>query len=99
MQAKRLFSHKLEKAKADAIFFFVVKKNKLENLISCETSGFSDPAVPWLRLRKAEIKAAFRAPSLSLSHREGVLSDDDPSFNSVGERNPWSHSLKQCVFY
>lgn len=51
-------------------------------------SGFSDPAVPWLRLRKAEIKAAFRAPSLSLSQGEEVLSGEDPSFNSVGERNP-----------
>lgn len=61
-------------------------------------SGFSDPAVPWLRLRKAEIKAAFRAPSLSLSPGEEVLSGEDPSFNSVGERNPWSRSLKQCVF-
>lgn len=61
-------------------------------------SGFSDPAVPWLQLRKAEIKAAFRAPSLSLSPGEEVLSGEDPSFNSVGERNPWSRSLEQCVF-
>lgn len=66
--------------------------------MGCETSGFSDPAVPWLWLWKAEIKAAFRAPSLSLSQGEHVLSGEDPSFNSVGERNPWSHSLKQCVF-
>lgn len=74
MQAKRLFSHKLQKAKADAIIiilFFCNKKKLKENLISYETSGFSDPAVPWLRLRKAEIKAAFRAPSLSLSQGEG----------------------------
>lgn len=27
-----------------------------------------------------------------------MLSGEDPSFNSVGERNPWSRSLKQCVF-
>lgn len=27
-----------------------------------------------------------------------MLSGEDPSFNSVGERNPWSCSLKQCVF-
>lgn len=74
------------------------RKNKLENLISCETSGFSDPAVPWLQLRKAEIKAAFRTPSLSLSPGEEVLSGEDLSFSSVGERNPWSRSLKQCVF-
>lgn len=86
MQAKRLLSHKLQKAKADAIFF--VGKNSAENLIGCEMSGFSDPAVPWLRLRKAEIKAAFRAPSLSLSQGEEVSSGEDPSFNSVGERNP-----------
>lgn len=26
------------------------------------------------------------------------MSGKDPSFNSVGERNPWSRSLKQCVF-
>lgn len=26
-----------------------------------------------------------------------MLSGKDPSFSSVGERNPWSHSLKQCV--
>lgn len=79
MQTKRLLSHKLHKAKADATFFFFFlnskkkkRKKKLEeNLISCETSGFSDPAVPWLRLRKAEIKAAFRAPSLSLSEGGG----------------------------
>lgn len=89
MQAKRLLSHKLQKkAKADAIFFVGKKKKLEENLIGCEMSGFSDPAVPWLRLRKAEIKAAFRAPSLSLSQGEEVLSGEDPSFNSVGERNP-----------
>lgn len=64
-----------------------------------ETSGFSDPAVPWLRQRKAKIKAAFRAASLSPSQREGVLSDDDPSFSSVGERNPWSHFFKAMRFY
>lgn len=29
---------------------------------------------------------------------EETLSGKDPSFNSVGERNPWSRSLKQCVF-
>lgn len=66
--------------------------------MGCEMSGFSDPAVPWLRLRKAEIKAAFRTPSLSLSQGEEMLSGEDPSFNSVGERNHWSCSLKQCVF-
>lgn len=27
-----------------------------------------------------------------------MLSGEDPSFNSVGERNPWSRSFKQCVF-
>lgn len=54
--------------------------------------------MPWLRLRKAEIKAAFRTPSLSLSPGEEVLSGEDLSFSSVGERNPWSRSLKQCVF-
>lgn len=57
----------------------------------------SDPAVPWLRLRKAEIKAAFRAPSLSCQGEE-LLSGDEPSFSSVGERNLWSRSFKQCVF-
>lgn len=98
MQAKRLIAHKLQKADAN-LFFLFCKKSKLEeNLIGCETSGFSDPAVPWLWLRKAEIKAAFRAPSLSLSQGEEVLSGEDPSFNSVGERNPWSRSFKQCVF-
>lgn len=52
-------------------------------------SGFSDPAVPWLRLRKADIKAAFRAPPPSLSGGGGeMLSGEDPSFNSIGERNP-----------
>lgn len=61
-------------------------------------SGHSDPAVPWLWLRNAEIKAAFRAPSLSLSQGGYVLSGEDPSFNSVGERNPWSPSFKQCIF-
>lgn len=67
MQAKCLLAQATKKAKADAIFFFVETKKKKkveENLIGCEMSGFSDPAVPWLRLRKAEIKAAFRAPSL-----------------------------------
>lgn len=54
--------------------------------------------MPWLQLRKAEIKAAFRTPSLSLSPGEEVLSGEDLSFSSVGERNPWSRSLKQCVF-
>lgn len=100
MQTKHFLSHKLQKAKADANSFCRRKKNKknLENLISCETSGFSDPAVPWLQLRKAEIKAAFRTPSLSLSPGEEVLSGEDLSFSSVGERNPWSRSLKQCVF-
>lgn len=57
-------------------------------------SGFSDPAVPWLRLRKAEIKAAFRTPSpprvADREEEEEVLLGEDPSFNSVGERNPWS---------
>lgn len=66
--------------------------------MGCEMSGFSDPAVPWLWLRKAEIKAAFRAPSLSLSQGEEVLSGEDPSFNSVGERNYWSCTVKRCVF-
>lgn len=78
--------------------FFCRRQNLEENLIGCETSGSSDPAVPWLRLRKAEIKAAFRAPSLSPSQGEEVLSGEDLSFNSVGERNPWSRSLKRCVF-
>lgn len=101
MQTKHFLSHKLQKAKADANFFVVTqekKKKNLENLISRETSGFSDPAVPWLRLRKAEIKAAFRTPSLSLSPGEEALSGEDLSFSSVGERNPWSRSLKRCVF-
>lgn len=52
-------------------FFKEKKKRNFENLIGCEMSGFSDPAVPWLRLRKAEIKAAFRAPSLSPSGEGG----------------------------
>lgn len=28
----------------------------------------------------------------------GGAVSEDPSFNSVGERNPWSCSLRQCVF-
>jgi len=48
------------------LFAGKTKQKKLRNLISPETSGFSDPAVPWLQLRKEEFKAVFRAPSLSL---------------------------------
>lgn len=102
VQAKRLCSHKLQKkrAKADAIFFFFVGKKKTrENLIGCEMSGFSDPAVPWLRLRRAEIKAAFRAPSLPPSQGEEVLSGK----GSVLQQCWWKESMelffKAMCFY
>ena len=88
-----------KKAKADAIFFFVGKKTKRENLIGCEMSGFSDPAVPWLRLRRAEIKAAFRAPSLPPSQGEEVLSGK----GSVLQQCWWKESMellfKAMCFY
>lgn len=63
-------------------------------------SGFSDPAVPWLQLRKAEIKAAFRAPSLSLSQAGGV--GGVVRQGSVLQQCWWKESMesffKQCVF-
>lgn len=75
MQTKTSLLAQASKKQMQFLFFLQAKKqNKkklLENLIGCETSGFSDPAVPWLRLRKAEIKAAFRASSLSLSQEGG----------------------------
>lgn len=48
------------KAKADANFF-LWKSNLEEDLIGYEMSGYSDPAVPWLRLRKAEIKSCIQS--------------------------------------
>lgn len=48
--------------------------------------AFSDPAVPWLQLRKAEMKS-FSPSSIKPPHHQGeeVLSGQDPSFSSVGE--------------
>lgn len=90
---------KKSKSRCNFFFFFVGKKKTRENLIGCEMSGFSDPAVPWLRLRRAEIKAAFRAPSLPPSQGEEVLSGK----GSVLQQCWWKESMelffKAMCFY